>query len=132
MTIRHIVRLAGIGALLLGGWTATAAAQSKVLTLDGVPKRQAEDTLRKAPADQVFELNGTRITKAEVLAKAQANHERFAAEDAAARTRMSALGKGTADRIAKSYAARQAELDAENAKGNAAVVSGIAAARKAE
>jgi hypothetical protein len=129
---KRIVWIAGVGMLLLGGWAASAAAQPKVLTLDNVPKKQVGEAFQKAPADQVFEFKGSRMTKAEVIAKAKANHEKFAADDAAARTRMSAKSQGTADRIAKSYAARQAELDAENAKGNAAVAAGIAAARKAE
>jgi hypothetical protein len=115
----RIVGIVLLGTLSLGGSTALVAAQSKALAIDDVPKRQLADTIREAPANQIFVFHGERMTKSEIVAKARENHARFVAHLEAARGKIGEVGRTTADRIAGTTAARKAELDAANVKASA-------------
>jgi hypothetical protein len=118
-TTQRMIRIGLLGTLVLGGSAAMVAAQSKALAIDNVPKRQLADTIRKAPADQVFVFHGASMTKSEIVAKAKQNHALFVAHLETARGKMGEVGRSTADRIARTTAARKAELDAANVKARA-------------
>src|SRR5471032_831417 len=124
-TTKRMVRVGLLGTLVLGGSAAVVAAQSKALAIDSVPKRQLADTIRKAPADQVFVFHGESMTKSEIVAKAKENHARFVVHLETARVKMGEAGKSTADRIARTTAARKADLDAANVKARADLAAAV-------
>ena len=105
----------GFGVLFIGS-AGTFAAQSNLVTLDNVPKKQLLETIQKAPRDQVFVVRGKRMTKQDIANEAKAVHDQFVAQLPAIRIKMAELHKKSTDWVAQRLAAQKAELDAVNAK----------------
>jgi hypothetical protein len=112
--------------LLLMGSAGRVAAQPAPVTLDKVPKRLLLATIQKAPSDQVFVVQGKRMTKQDIATQAKANYDQFVAQLPSVRLKMAALHKKSTDLVAQRLAAQKADLEAANAKAQAAVKAFVA------